>query len=316
MSDEKKSKSEYAQMAKEQEESVLDAIKKVKVDDLLSKSYTEIDSYVDMVAFGISNGCIIEGKGGVGKTWRVLNRLNTKGKDFAFFNSYTTPLAFYSFLYKNKDRDVLVIDDVAKLFTDNTLLNFLKNALWDSVNEKRIVNYGTSKPISDDEVGVIPRMFELNAKIIIIANYINQKNPDVKAVLSRVNHCRVEIKKDELIKILEQVAKKNYDGLSEIERMEVFNYLKRKSDETLIDLNIRTLIRAFQFKRFSKQVKNDELWTVLLSKNLKVDDRAEIVKTLVADKSFASEEDRAKKFEDLTGLGRATYFNLKKKFEI
>ena len=66
---------------------------------------------------------------------------------------------------------------------------------------------------------------------------------------------------------------------------------------------------------YSKKIYSPELWKQLSLNILGKDETLVIIETLVADKSYASEEERAIKFEELTGKKRATYFNLKKKLK-
>lgn len=284
--------------------------------DVVSDTYTEMDSYIDMVALGVSYGCVIEGKGGLGKTYRTMTRLNRHNVDVAYLDSFSTPVALYGWMYKNKNSDVMVLDDLAGLTKDPRILAYLKGALW-TVNDKRLVHNLSMKPPVDEYGKPIPDWFEITARMIILTNKWDTKNPHVKAVNTRINYAVVEMSYDEIMKIIEQVMKKPYGSLSIGERKEVFDYLKTHTSESTENLNIRTLIKMFQFKEFSNRIKEPDKWKQLSLKSLKKDDLLLLVEKLVKDNvNFPKDSDKEKEFIKLTGKSRASWFRLKKQLEL
>ena len=273
-----------------------------------------MDSFVDMVIKGVSVGTIIEGSGGTGKSYRVINKASRANLDFAYLDSFTTPQGLYIWLYKNRDKELVILDDVVGLTSDKSL-SFLKGALWAIEGKERIIQNNSSKPIRDEEGEIIPNVAQINARFVIITNYL-KPNPHVNAVLSRVNYCRVDIPRDEILRIMEQVAKKEYEGLKESERMEVFNFLKSNTDESCSNLNIRTLIKAFQFKQFANQKGNQDLWKKLLLKVLDQDMNLLIVQQIAEDESLKTEDEKVTEFSRVTQKSRATYFRLKKRLNL
>lgn len=320
MDDEKVSKEELKleriRKVKQESEQVLKSLKVEDYHALVSDCYTEADAYIDMCVNNISFGCIIESMGGLGKTFRAINMCLQRDIEFAYTDSYTTPTAFYVWLYNNRNAEVLIIDDVAGLFNNDKVLAMLKGALWE-VNGKRIVNYMTTKPLQDSEGNYVPTVCEVNARIIIITNHLNKKNPHIDAILSRVNYCFIEVNRDELLKILGQIVKNPYDDLSLDERKEVFDYLVENTSESTMNLNIRSLFKMFQFKLYSKRVNKPELWKNLSLLMFKKDDRLVVVENLIMDDSYSNEEERVNKFIEIfpQGGSRPTYFRLKKQLE-
>jgi len=273
---------------------------------LESNVYLEMDAYVDMVANGFSYGTLLEGAGGTGKTWRVVNRL--QGIDYAYTDSFTTPQAFYIWMYKNRNAEVLVVDDVAGFMNNDKVLAFLKGALWD-VNGERVLHYMTTKPMQDEEGNFVPQAFAISARMIIITNKLNRKNPHINAVLTRVNYARVEIDHDELMNIIEQVAKKSHPDLSIKERMEVFDFLKENTSDANADLNIRSLIKCFQHYRYSKEREEPGLWKKLAQISiLQKNPHLMVVEQLLNDPKFKTDIEKVAEFKRLTGKSRATFF--------
>jgi hypothetical protein len=302
-------KAEKIKKVREQEHTVEEDLKKMHVEQLVSDVYLEMDAYVEMVAKGISFGTIIEGPGGTGKTYRILN--NLKDVDYAYTDSFTTPAAFYIWMYKNRNKEVLIVDDVSGFMNNEKILAFLKGGLWE-VNGKRILHYMTTKPLQDENGEYVPNTFILSARMIIITNRLNKKNPHLNAVITRVNYCKVEIDFDELMNIFEQIVKKDYPGLTLEERMEVYEFIKKNTSESNVSLNIRSLIKCFQQYVYSKNIKSPDLWKRLtMISILQKNPNLVIVEEIENDPKLTTVDAKVKEFGKRTGKSRATYFRLK-----
>ena len=297
--------------ARHREEEVDRLLKNANIEDIDSSCYMEMDNYVGMVKMGASYGAIIEGSGGSGKTYRVISHL--KDCDYAYTDSFTTPQALYTWMYKNREKDVLVLDDVSGFFSNLKVLAFLKGGLWHVGDSKnRIIHYMTSKPLQDSDGLFVPSAFVLGARMIIITNKLNRKNAHLQAILTRVNYCFVDIPFEELIRILEQVADKDYDGLSREERMEVFWFLKENLTPSTEHLSIRTLIKCFQQKVYSNRINEPTLWKKLAMVSiLKKNPALVLVDELLHNDTILKEEDRIHIFCEKSGRSRATYYRLK-----
>jgi hypothetical protein len=304
-------KIEKLKEVRQKEEETDKQLKEAKIENLDSTCYTEMDNYVGMVKTSSAYGAIIEGRGGTGKTWRAIKLL--EDADYTYTDSFTTPQALYCWMYKNRNKDVLVVDDVFGFLDNLKVLAFLKGGLWHVGESKnRIVHYMTSKPLQDDEGNYVPNAFVLNARMIIITNKLNRKNPHLNAILTRVNCCKVEIDYDEMMNIFEQVTKKDYAGLSSEERIEVFDFIKNNTSQSNDDLNIRTLIKCFQQKVYSKRIMKPELWKQLtLLTLLQKNPALIVVEEVMKNDAFLTEEDRIAEFKKKTGRSRATYYRLK-----
>lgn len=307
-------KIEKIQEARRKEEEIDKKLKESPPGILKSNVFLEMDAYTDMVAKGITYGCIIEGRGGTGKTYRVIQRL--KDVDYAYTDSFTTPQAFYIWMYRNRHKEVLIIDDVAGFMNNDKVLAFLKGGLWE-VNGQRIIHYMTTRPMQDETGNFVPNAFILNARMVIITNKLNKKNPHLNAVLTRVNYCRVEMDHEELMGILKQVAEKDYPGLSKEDRIQVYKFIEENTSEANDDLNIRSLIKCFQHKLYSKKIGDKDLWKRLALLNIvQKNPQLVIVEQLMKDDSFKTEADRVKEFRKQTGKSRATYFRLKEQLQL
>jgi hypothetical protein len=300
---------------KERENEVMKALRFDDYENLVSDCYTELDVNTEMVLQKKSYGCIVEGKGGTGKTYRILNQCikAVTEEHIAYIDSFTTPTAVYVALYENRDKDVLIFDDCADMMNNGKILAMLKGALWHVNDGKtRIVSYLTTKPPKDEYGDELPRNFEFDGRIIIITNYLKDDNPHVKAVLSRVNRVLVEVPRKELLKILCQVVKKSHGTLNVFEREECVDFLEVNTNNQTEELNIRTLLRVMDYRWWAKDNNKGDAWKILSLKLLQKDDRLVLVEKLLLDESFATKEDLIDYFIEKTGASRPTYYRLEK----
>lgn len=300
--------------AKEQETAVLAKWKEtIKSGDIIQKpAYFEMQHYINMVVHRLSYGVIIASRAGTGKTYTTLNLLEKSNVEYAYTDSYSTPAAFYIWLYKNRDK-IKVIDDVHKLMESDKFSAFLKSVLWDIGGGVRKVSYNSTKNLEDANYGVIPNEFEEKGACIILCNKVNEKNIHVDAILSRVNYVQLEITNQEMLDNMEFVAKKAYKQLTEAERMGVYQFLKENFMQS-IDLNLRTLIKAFNFYEYAKMGKDKEIWKRLTMKLIKEDDAIVVMQQILNNEELKTEEERQLEFERVTGKkGRTTYFRYKRK---
>jgi hypothetical protein len=309
-------KLEKIHIAKEKEEEVDRYLKEAKIDNLNSSCYMEMDNYVGMVKTGAAYGCVIEGPGGIGKTWRIIKLL--KDIEYAYTDSFTTPQALYCWLYANRNKEVIIVDDVYSFLDSPKVLAFLKGGLWHVGDSKnRIIHYMTTKPMQDENGNYVPNAFILSARMIIITNKLNRKNPHLNAILTRINSCKVEIDYEEMINILEQVSQKEYPGLNLDERLEILKFIQDNTSESNDDLNIRTLIKCFQQKVYSKRINKPDLWRQLAMMSiLQKNPALIIVEELVNDPSYENEDERIAEFKKKSGRSRATYYRLKENMKL
>lgn len=300
---------------KAKESSVFEALKSGDYDNLVSDCYSELDTNLQMVTQKLSYGFICEGKGGTGKTFRILNKCKEEldKEDYDYADSFTTPTALFVWMYENRDKEVLVLDDCAGLMDNGKILAMLKGALWHLPDGKtRLVTYMSTKPPKDEYDCPIPRSFVMNARIVIITNFLDDENAHVKAILSRVNKIVVEVPRSELLRILEIIIQKDYHGLSMVEKTEVLNYLEEKTSNMTEELNIRTLLRMMDYKLWANKNGKGKAWQPLCLKLLQKDDRIALVEEICADPTLLTEDDRLNKFIEKTGASRATYFRVKR----
>ena len=134
---------------------------------MVNKKYELLDVSLKAMGSGAFNLLIARGDPGMGKTHKILNFVKNKNLDHAYIKTYSTPLKFYELLYKNKDKSIIIFDDLSNI-GDPKILGMLKSACWGINNGDREINYHTTSKAF--EKLDIPDRFSVKASIILILN--------------------------------------------------------------------------------------------------------------------------------------------------
>ena len=142
--------------------------------------FKELHKYVDMVVNGVCPSVIICGAPGVGKTFKVTKALTDAGykeEDNLFIiKGKCTTRQLYTNLYDYQNKgDIVVVDDadaVVGPHAPEDAINILKSALDSTSNEKgRLVCYGVTGKIYNNDGIEVPKRFYYNGGVIILTNY-------------------------------------------------------------------------------------------------------------------------------------------------
>lgn len=142
--------------------------------------FKKMQAYVKMVTSGVNPSVILCGAPGVGKTYRVKQQLKAynyhEGHNLFTIKGKCTPRVLYTTLYNFQDKgQIVLIDDADGLVGPNApedCINILKGALDStSDDEGRLVSYGVSGKILDDDGLELPKRFYYRGGIIVITNW-------------------------------------------------------------------------------------------------------------------------------------------------
>lgn len=186
------------------------------------KRFQHMENYINMVLKGISNGLIISGAPGIGKTHRVKKLIKSTGyqlgDNYQLVTGRCTTPALYLALYNySREDDITLIDDCDDALMDTNSVNILKAAL-DS-GEERILSYFVSRPpeVSEEDAAMrhpelvpdkkgkfwAPNQFEYNGRIIIITNmYAGSLDT---ALRNRCVVCNLDFTTEETLGIVEEL---------------------------------------------------------------------------------------------------------------
>jgi len=227
----------------------------------INERFGFVSDMVTMLAKGDQASVVITGPGGLGKTFNVLNALQSQGlrdvslleamevgaviskKSFRVIKGYSTPKGLYRTLYENRD-GIVVFDDCDSVLKDPVSLNLLKGAL-DSY-AKRIISWRAD--LRDDD---LPTTFEFRGRVVFISN-LSSTQLD-QAILTRSMVV-------DLSMTSQQKVERMYWLLEQSDFMPDFDKSIKKDAMTLIDslkesvkeLSLRTLIQVTKIRNSSK----------------------------------------------------------------
>ena len=224
----------------------------------LDDIYAEFDAYIRMTARAEQTGLIVRSRPGVGKSHRAEEILEqerdnkTQGcSEYLFKASYSSPLALYDALYQaSNDGHVLVMDDVTGITSDKRSAALLKAALeGQGSSEDRVVEWQSAS--SALEKRGLPRSFEFEGTIIFLFNEIPSGSAHWDAVVSRCLVRDFSLSHHNRMKIIREVAKADYEGLTYRERMDTAEWIVDRATRSMESIDLRTLMQAFQFRTSS-----------------------------------------------------------------
>ena len=83
------------------------------------------------------------------------------------------------------------------------------------LNKGRVVTNATQKPLQDPISGAyVPNSFLFEGNVIILTNTLNEKNSHIKAVISRLDHVKLEFSEEQKFRIMDEIVKSPYSNLS------------------------------------------------------------------------------------------------------
>lgn len=234
--------------------------------------FKKMRAYCKMVVAGTQPSVILCGAPGVGKTFRVKDLLKSKnykeGQNLWTIKGKCTPRQLYIALYNFKDKgDIVVIDDADSLVgpkAPEDVINILKAALDSTADDEgRLVSYGVSGKLEDDEGVPIPKKFYYNGGVIVITNYrAGQLDTALRgrSYIQDINFTLKDILK--IIKGLLPVIDER--TVSKVAKIRAYDYIEdlaeKKGDS--IEISIRTFqicARLFDAQRLDEDLTDEEV---------------------------------------------------------
>lgn len=218
-----------------------------------------VSDMVRMLAQGIQASVIVTGPGGLGKSFTVMEALNTAGlmditlvddlpvgfslnggKTFRVIKGYSTAKGLYRTLYENRE-GVVVFDDCDSVLRDPVSLNLLKAAL-DSY-DKRVISWRAD--IRDED---LPTSFLFNGRVVFISN--QSSNSIDQAIITRsmaVDLSMTTAQKIERMRWL--ISKDDFMPEYEIDYKNDAIDLIASIMDSVKELSLRTLIQVTKIRK-------------------------------------------------------------------
>ena len=221
------------------------------------------EKFISLVATGKRNALIAYGMPGTGKTYNAKRVLIEHGIPYDDGNggnvisgSIPEIPALMAFLYRNKDEQVVVFDDVDNLLAkgSDVRANICKK-IFDSPEVRHI---GFNKPLKDKESGdIIPSVFDFKARVIMLSN--KPKDFFDPAVISRSLTVELNFTVEEMLELikskLEFLGEDDWD-LTLQDKMDVYDFYKEIRTK-LTQVSLRTFVFALQGKSIADALGED-----------------------------------------------------------
>jgi len=163
--------------------------------EVIEKRFQVMDKLTDGILKGQVKSLIISGASGVGKSYELSEKLEkavAQGKiKYTSMSGTTTAIGLYKTLFAHSGKnELLVLDDIDRIFGDEDSMNVLKAAL-DTGKKRTITWMAESSALRAEN---IPQSFDFEGSIVFITNlnfdkYVDDSKskigPHIKALLSR-----------------------------------------------------------------------------------------------------------------------------------
>lgn len=250
------------------------------------KNYAELRELFDAFAAGLISLLAIVARPGLGKSQLIQQAM--KNQKAVVIKLRKSPLDFYTDLYAGKDLPV-VLDDADNLMSQPLCREYVK-VLAETDSYKRL-GYGTKTKILEQEG--VPKFFYTTSPVCLIVNNWKSSDPIFQALESRAEFiyfdpCWCEVYRE--------VGTWFWD-------QEIYDYLQKRLPD-LREPDMRLFVKAHNRKKAGLSTMD---WRKLID-NYVDDPLGLVVRRLLDDKTYESNDARAKAFCEETKKHRATFY--------
>lgn len=225
-------------------------------DPNLDRFYGNLRNYVRMVTSGYSNLLMLDAKGGLGKSYNVLETLENESDEdspYVHQKGFTTPIELYKTLWKARgDGTVLFLDDMSGVTNNTKAIDMLK-AATDTQGEENIVEYRTSRDIDHPNADgrTLPNTFTFRGSLILSFNE-TPDNRHFNALKDRGTYYNLTFDYQERLDLIDEIAKvRDFSELSVSEQREVASWIRTTTDSSY-NVTIRTFEEVCKMRAFSE----------------------------------------------------------------
>lgn len=234
-------------------------------------AFKEMRGYLNMVTSGIQPGLIICGAPGIGKTYRVMKFLKSKGYNddinMHVIKGRCTTRNLFLDLYKFQNKgEIIVFDDADSIIgpkAPEDTINILKAALDSNDNDGkgRKISYRITGRLTDDDGIEIPKTFYYSGSVIVLTNYsVGQLDSAIKG---RVFTQDLSFSSQQLLSLIKQIMPAIEEGrLTSTAKIKAFDYISDLADEgSKMEVSIRSFVtsaRLFQMQQEDSENFTDE----------------------------------------------------------
>ena len=273
--------------------------KTIPPDAEVLRTYDELREFRDSFFNGEFYFMLAVGRQGLGKSWefedRCQPRMHRDGTEFSVFHyvkGNVTPVEAYRLAYEHRNK-LLVFDDSERLWADGNGRYLLRDLT--ECKPTKCANWRTSN--KDFERQGIPKSFLTSSRVCLIMNRFAFGDAyEYDAIVDRAQFIYFD---PTPLEIHRNTALWFWD-------QEIFDFVGEHL--SLIDpdqLSSRTYVKAYEH-----MAKGD--WRDSIARRCFTQSGEQWVLNLESNPKYKSVDERVAEFVKRTGLGRSTYFNLKK----
>jgi hypothetical protein len=255
-------------------------------------TYSELDRIAVVFAAGHYNLLILIGDPGLAKTSTTRKAIEDSGQSFLWLSGSVTGFQLYVDLYKHRDDKLLILDDVDNFYTDRPLVRLLK-CLCETRETKTVAWHSAAAQLAQES---IPNQFDVSMRVAIIANDLKKLNKNVGALQDR----------GQVFKFEPTAGEVHARAKTFFHDAEILGFVEQR----LGLLGGKLSLRDYEKARENKAAGLD--WQAMLLEDKEAPPEHIVMTRLLADPSLG-EEERARRWAELTGKSRSTYFRHKQK---
>ena len=211
--------------------------------------YKPIRLAIEKISNGFENLALIQSRAGLGKTTWIKHYLIQMGLwDNVDVAVDCSEAYFIEMLWNNRNGGVCWIKDIVRLLKNQNILDNLKSATEDDVEDRVITNYNYSR-----YKGHIERKFIFKGSFIFDYNeiYENRFKADFEALRSRGTYVNLALHKRDIDNIMRKIAKKEWEKKVTDFLIKNYQYVGHQ------EYNLRTQHNAFMTYLNSTKMKRD-----------------------------------------------------------
>jgi hypothetical protein len=250
------------------------------------------------VAEGWSTGFYLYGEGGIGKSYTVLDELETLGVDYRLTNTRLTPKGLFELLEDYPDK-VHVLEDVENLCQNTTAASVLRSALW-SNHAERVITW---------RVAGEKREVHFTGALVFTMNRALDDLPEMRAVKTRIPYLHYQPTNDMIAALMKRIALGGYrherGELTPEDCLEVYHHVLAKCNEAGRNYDLRMLVNGFLDRLQHEAGHSENDWRDLVESRMK-----ERVVVTVTRRGRIEEERRVAREIDAMPIGGAQKLKL------
>lgn len=268
---------------------------KIPKDALIVRTYKEFFREVEAFDHGERNLLIVVGPPGTAKSTAVRRHI----KNARIIEGGSTPYRLYIDLFENRNLPI-VLDDADKVFRDKNGVFLLK--LLTQTEKVKTIQWNSQT--AEIRRGDLEAEFTTTSTTLIVANSWPQDNADIAAIESRGH----------LLYFVPSFVEMHRYAKEFFHDQEIYDFIE-KNLPFFETLDLRLYFKAEEIKATGLRTGVKGVWQWYIERQM-MSAVKRVALDLLHDKTYVSDNQRAKEFKRITGRTERTYYRYKDEIEL